>query len=78
MSARSAQLALLNAPCVLLVRRMKTVTQRLLATCALLEVSLLPVLRRALRVLRVLPARSLLKALSPAVHAPSERTALLA
>ena len=50
MSARSARLALLNAPYVLLVRRMKTVTQRLLATCALLEASLLPVLRRALRV----------------------------
>ena len=33
MSARSARLALLNAPCVPLVRQMKTATQRLLATC---------------------------------------------
>ena len=50
MSARSARSVLLNALYVLLVRRMKTVTHRLLATCALLEASLLPVLRLALRV----------------------------
>jgi hypothetical protein len=62
----------------LLVRLVHTVKQLPMTAARVLSVSRIRTSTLPLRVSRVRPARSLLKALSPAVHAASERTALSA
>ena len=62
----------------LLASLVHTARQLPMTAARALSVSRIRTSTLPLRVSRVLPARSLLKALSPAVHAPSERTALSA